>query len=440
MRVNRSGDAWTVSYSFDGTSWFTGSTFNRALTVTGVGMHVGNSSNVSHTVLIDYFHNLNTMPSAPNLAGTLNNIQVLTLGSSAYLIWQTTQASEAKVQYQNKNQSTSGESANNSVRTAESTMPLITDHKRPYLANLHPTLSANTVIEMKAYLNNYKLESKSDGFDNADISEFLVSNDQTQHGVLLKALQPNTAYEYQIIAIDNQTRISKTATLQFHTGPVPEATGSDIVKDLELIESDDYTTIRFNTPGLFRSQLIYSNPQNHAAAHLANTTVVTPGGATSDLQEQFVTEHMFTVPRINPAASQVFSLILEDEKGNVFSIDNVREYILRLKSVGDLKAISSGIPGSYELYQNFPNPFNPSTTLRFDIPGQKASQIDVQLVVFNTLGQKVKELFNGKAAPGSYQVQWDGGSDTGIRVSSGLYFGVLKTNNFRRTVKMVLTK
>lgn len=88
-------------------------------------------------------------------------------------------------------------------------------------------------------------------------------------------------------------------------------------------------------------------------------------------------------------------------------------------------------PVVYKLDQNFPNPFNPATNIRFYIP----TESDVTLKVYNALGQEVKTLVSGPATPGEYMVQFDG-----AEFSSGFYYYQLKAGSFIETKKMVLTK
>ena len=70
------------------------------------------------------------------------------------------------------------------------------------------------------------------------------------------------------------------------------------------------------------------------------------------------------------------------------------------------------------LYQNFPNPFNPATEIRYDL----AEDSDVQLVVFNLLGQEVVGLVRAQQQAGSYVVTWNGRDASGREVPSGIYF------------------
>jgi flagellar hook assembly protein FlgD len=102
----------------------------------------------------------------------------------------------------------------------------------------------------------------------------------------------------------------------------------------------------------------------------------------------------------------------------------------------------TGIPDTtvtidqFALYQNYPNPFNPDTKIEFDI----FSAGNVEIAVYNLLGQKIKTLFNGYRPTGPYYVMWDGRNASGHAVSSGVYFYRLEAKNFSKTKKMLLVK
>jgi hypothetical protein len=94
------------------------------------------------------------------------------------------------------------------------------------------------------------------------------------------------------------------------------------------------------------------------------------------------------------------------------------------------------IPTKFALHQNSPNPFNPTTRVAFDMPAAG----DVEITVFNVLGQRVTDLVNGYREAGSYDVIWDGKDDAGQSVASGVYFYRIKTDQFNDTKKMLLLK
>jgi len=92
---------------------------------------------------------------------------------------------------------------------------------------------------------------------------------------------------------------------------------------------------------------------------------------------------------------------------------------------------SKNLPAIFALQQNFPNPFNPSTQIDFSIPQQS----NVQLKVYNTLGQLVTTLVNGNLSAGSHSVTFDARN-----LASGLYIYRLTAGNFTNVKKMLLLK
>jgi hypothetical protein len=95
------------------------------------------------------------------------------------------------------------------------------------------------------------------------------------------------------------------------------------------------------------------------------------------------------------------------------------------------------IPSAVELYGNFPNPFNPQTSIRFGLP----FEMTVRLRIFNLLGQEVRTLDDGHRAAGEHAVSWDGRDQSGAVLPSGIYFYTLEANGQAIAVKkMTLLK
>jgi len=94
------------------------------------------------------------------------------------------------------------------------------------------------------------------------------------------------------------------------------------------------------------------------------------------------------------------------------------------------------VPVTYALNQNFPNPFNPTTTIEYSIP----TSGHVSLVVYNVAGQKVRTLVNDSQSASFYKVVWDGKNDNGMTVGTGMYFYKLVSGNYSKIVKMTLMK
>ena len=89
------------------------------------------------------------------------------------------------------------------------------------------------------------------------------------------------------------------------------------------------------------------------------------------------------------------------------------------------------VPKAFELMQNYPNPFNPSTTIRYAI----AEPVKVKLVVYNAVGQKVKELVNSEQEVGYYSVEFNASN-----LASGMYLIRLETPKYTKTIKALLIK
>ncbi len=94
------------------------------------------------------------------------------------------------------------------------------------------------------------------------------------------------------------------------------------------------------------------------------------------------------------------------------------------------------IPGTFALRPNTPNPFNPTTRIRFDLP----RRAPVTLNIYSSSGRLVRRLLNEKMDAGAQQVIWDGQNDAGQTVSSGVYFIRIEAEEFARTRKMTLIR
>ena len=93
--------------------------------------------------------------------------------------------------------------------------------------------------------------------------------------------------------------------------------------------------------------------------------------------------------------------------------------------------ISSEIPTEYKLYNNYPNPLNPSTNIKYQIPNSKFTTIKI----FDILGKEIEILVNEKQSPGIYEVTFDGSN-----LPSGIYYYTIQAGDFTDTKKMVLIK
>lgn len=96
----------------------------------------------------------------------------------------------------------------------------------------------------------------------------------------------------------------------------------------------------------------------------------------------------------------------------------------------------SQVPDCFEVRQNYPNPFNSSTKIEFDLPNEAA----VSAIIYNILGYRVRSLENNRLSAGRYVLEWDGHTDTGKTVASGVYYYVVIAGDYYAIRKMLHLK
>jgi FlgD Ig-like domain/Divergent InlB B-repeat domain len=100
--------------------------------------------------------------------------------------------------------------------------------------------------------------------------------------------------------------------------------------------------------------------------------------------------------------------------------------------------LASAVPDDFKLYQNFPNPFNPQTKIRFYVPQGNTGKVSI--LIYNLSGQLVKTLFDNHANPGFHEVIWNARQDNGSDLPSGIYLLEMRYQNLRQVQKMVFLK
>ena len=94
------------------------------------------------------------------------------------------------------------------------------------------------------------------------------------------------------------------------------------------------------------------------------------------------------------------------------------------------------LPQSMRLEQNYPNPFNSQTVIRFSL----AQQTELELAIYNLLGQKVAALLDQRRPAGEHVVSWNGRDETGAELASGVYVYRLRTESHVATRKLLLLR
>jgi hypothetical protein len=138
------------------------------------------------------------------------------------------------------------------------------------------------------------------------------------------------------------------------------------------------------------------------------------------------------------AGKLYFSMM--DEKGNSICSKQVKEQAIAIPQIDNdgesNPVLENNKAAAFKLERNFPNPFNPETVIKFNLP--EASK--VSLNVYNVLGQVVRTLVNEELPSGVHSVIWDGKNAQGFNVSSGVYFYRIKAGDFESTMRMTLLR
>jgi uncharacterized Ntn-hydrolase superfamily protein len=133
----------------------------------------------------------------------------------------------------------------------------------------------------------------------------------------------------------------------------------------------------------------------------------------------------------DPVDSLWLDLDVVNTPPGIDPIDSLQILYDRWRVTNDVSEYAVGVPVTFELHQNYPNPLNPSTTISYQIP----SQSRVTLKVYDLLGREVATLVNEDMKPGSYEATWDASA-----VASGVYFYRLKAGEFVETKRLVLMR
>lgn len=336
-------------------------------------------------------------------------------------------------------------------------------------------------------------DNKNDFFSADLITISPVMNNLSGIDFTLDALTPNsnaingTIFDESGNPIPNAlVIIISSSELDDPTKLVTAITDQNGVYQVPNLDSDDY--IVWSHAGGF-VPTFYSNVQNWQ-----NATLVTVNGAVSgiDIDMPTVSNGSFCEVNGNVKADdgtgadnfvnvkdafvyavdsngQVLGFSLTDENGN-YGIENIApgDYTIHASKFKLEEGTVSGInlngsaalaapgvdfilnaatsveeieneieiPTAFGLSNNYPNPFNPTTTIEFKVPEVS----NVKITVYNVLGQSVKTLVNANFTTGNYKVSWDGTNEVGSQVSSGIYFYRLDAGNFSHTKRMLLLK
>ncbi|MBT8387708.1 MAG: T9SS type A sorting domain-containing protein, partial [Ignavibacteria bacterium] len=133
------------------------------------------------------------------------------------------------------------------------------------------------------------------------------------------------------------------------------------------------------------------------------------------------------IPTASSAGDTVVTVMVDDGHGRT----DTQTYSLHILNPVGIDSETNQVPQQYALYQNFPNPFNPSTTIEFVLPTSGSATLNI----FNVLGELVVTLVSENLTAGNYKYEWNA-----TELTSGMYFYRLQASSFVEIKKMVLMK
>ncbi len=116
-------------------------------------------------------------------------------------------------------------------------------------------------------------------------------------------------------------------------------------------------------------------------------------------------------------------------------IDDINIYPHDIPAV-DVREESNPLPNGFVLHNNYPNPFNPETTITYELPTSGLVRLDV----YNMLGQKIKTLVDQNEVAGVHRIVWNGKNEFGEKMASGIYLYQMQTTNYKAMKRMLLLR
>ncbi len=461
LRVRRQGNSWTPSYSYDGSAWTAASSFTQTLAVTQVGPFIGNhgvpeTTTPAFTGLVDYFFNTAApiVPEDGTVQATAPVItqepggQTIAVGQTATFTITATGTAPLSYLWQKNAAPISG------ATSASYTTPSVTASDSGALFRCIVSNSAGADTSVPALLtvtsgNTNPSGIASDQFDTTSLNGALwtfvnplgdvslamtgtqlaftlpagVSHDVWTSGNLApRVMQPaaNADFEletkfdvvlsmaYQMQGIIVQQDASRFLRFDmYHDGAAPHIFAVAFASNVPTVYGD--ITLSGTSPGYFRVK------------RQANQWTVSHSSSGTSWTQDLTFSHTLTVTSVGPFAAN-HGVPVSTTPGWTALIDYFVNIVPAGAAAGGTAPVmpvplASIIPDQFKLQGNYPNPFNPTTTIRYGLPESAV----ISIKVYSLLGQEVITLEEGERHAGYHEVVWNGRNANGGQVSSGLF-------------------
>ena len=420
IKVRRVGDIWTASYSTDNTTFIQAGQFTHAFGVDSAGVYAGNQSSGSSAPAFvakaDYFFNTSSpivpedpLPTLPTGTFTSDKTKLRSGGANVVFTWTSNNATSATIDQG------VGSVPLNGSRT------VFVDRTRTF------TLSLSNAVGTRKYTRRISVSTPQI----TPLSSIDITDDGSP------------------IALVTQPVSSASLDLEVMRDGITPPQGSSsraeqyVTQDGHGPHSFDWIGYAYPTQQIFSSLVFQEGTHDESGGFFSGNprVEVRTGGEWTEVTGLTIMPAYRGAHADNYAT---YTMNFNSISGTAIRIagtpGGTDEYI----SVAELRVVNpssnSGLDGNkprdFALLQNFPNPFNPSTKIHFQIPNSGW----VTISVFNVLGQKVKTLVDREMSEGSWEVDWDGKDENDAVVTSGIYLYKMQVGDFTSTQKMILTK
>ncbi|MDH4158090.1 MAG: fibronectin type III domain-containing protein [candidate division Zixibacteria bacterium] len=261
----------------------------------------------------------------------------------------------------------------------------------------------------------------------------------TAESIVVSGLQPSTVYYFAIKTADevpNWSGLSNVASAQTAGDQIPPAA----INDLQAMSGTEDGEIN----------LVWTAPGDDGAVgkvlgyeiRCSKNTITADNFGLADLCENPPTpvaggfQQTAVLSELQPGEIYYVAVRSYDDFFNPSPISNVDTAIAYYRFALGIDDPDNNLPNAFDLSQNFPNPFNPSTEISYSVPRTS----HVTLSVYNIQGQLTTTLVDATQPAGNYSIAWTGDDTSGRKVASGVYFYRMQADGFSDSRKMVLLK
>lgn len=284
---------------------------------------------------------------------------------------------------------------------------------------------------------NASFDNSTDGFEYVDSA----NHPEYARGSVSSVGNPGGSLELILGGVDNQSYsdgVKNGWRITFVGGGTITIQGEYYLFISRTFEGDEYGEARLRFDGQ-----LYGVEGNKYLGHLdGSDTDQTQDHETGwvpftiTLSNQTFGTHKLELMAYNNKKTRANEQVIVRFDNIVVSTSGQTEAFLKSLDSFTAKTDLSGVPFKNELLGNYPNPFNPSTTIVFSLQ----APIPLRVIIYNVLGQEVKRLFDGMGRRGITALQWDGTDARGLRAGSGVYFVTIHTPIWKASHRMFLMK